>query len=54
MGHCHISYDNFEEAERIFFKYIEIYYNQRDKHSTNDWKATAHCGQEWYNLKNVG
>jgi len=35
------------------FKYIEIYYNQRRKHSANGWKSPAHCEQEWYSLKNV-
>ena len=49
----HIRFNNFEEAERIFFKYIEVYYNQRRKHSTNGWKTPAHCEQEWYNLKKV-
>jgi len=49
----HISFNNFEEAERILFKYIEVYYNQRKKHSANGWKAPAHREQEWYNLKNV-
>ena len=49
----HIRFNNFNEAERILFKYIEIYYNQRRKHSANGWKAPAHCEQEWYNLKNV-
>ena len=49
----HIRFNNFEEAERILFKYIEVCYNQRRKHSANGWKAPAHCEQEWYNLKNV-
>ncbi len=49
----HIHFDNFEEAERMLFKYIEVYYNQRRKHSANGWKAPAHREQEWYNLKNV-
>ncbi|SDU11397.1 IS3 family transposase, partial [Desulfobacula phenolica] len=49
----HIRLYNFREAERILFKYIEIYYNQRRKHSTNGWKTPAHCEQEWYNLKKV-
>lgn len=47
----HIKLKNFNEAERILFKYIEIYYNQRRKHSANGWKAPAHCEQEWYNLR---
>ncbi len=49
----HIRFNNFEEAERILFKYIEVYYNQRRKHSANGWKGPAHCEQEWYNLKKV-
>ena len=49
----HIRFNNFEEAERIIFKYIEVYYNQRRKHSSNGWKTPAHCEQEWYNQKNV-
>lgn len=49
----HIRFNNFEEAKRIIFKYIEIYYNQRRKHSSNAWKTPAHCEQEWYNLKKV-
>jgi len=47
-----VQLNNFEEAERILFKYIEVYYNQRKKHSANGWKASAHREQEWYNLKN--
>jgi len=49
----HIRLYNFREAEKILFKYIEIYYNQRRKHSTNGWKTPALCEQEWYNLKKV-
>jgi putative transposase len=49
----HIRLNNFEEAERILFKYIEVYYNQRRKHSTNGWKSPARYEQEWYNLENV-
>jgi putative transposase len=39
----YIRFNNFGEAERILFKYIEIYYNQRRKFSANGWKAPAHC-----------
>jgi len=49
----HVRFKTFEEAERILFKYIEMYYNQRRKHSANGWKTPAHCEQAWYNLKNV-
>ncbi len=34
----------------ILFKYIEIYYSQKRKHSVGSWKAPAHCEQGWYNL----
>ena len=34
-----------EETEKILFKYIEVYFNQRKKHSANGWKAPAHYGQ---------
>jgi putative transposase len=49
----HVHFSSFEEAERILFKYIEIYYNQRRKHSTNGWKTPAHSEQAWYSMKNV-
>ena len=49
----HVRFKTFDEAERILFKYIEMYYNQRRKHSANGWKTPAHCEQAWYNLKNV-
>jgi putative transposase len=49
----HIRFNNFEEAERILFKYLEVYSNQRRKPSTNGWKSPARYEQEWYNLKNV-
>ncbi len=50
----HIRFSDFEETERILFKYIEVYYNnQRRKHSTNGWKSPARYEQEWYNLENV-
>ncbi len=49
----HVRFKTFKEAERILYKYIEMYYNQRRKHSSNGWKTPAHCEQAWYNLKNV-
>jgi len=49
----HIRLNDFGEAERILFKYIEIYYNQRRKHSANGWKSPVHHEKEWYNLKSV-
>ncbi len=47
----HVRFKTYEEAERILFKYIEVYYNHRRKHSANGWKTPAHCEQEWYNQK---
>ena len=49
----HVHFQTFEKTERRLFKYIEMYYNLRRKHSANGWKTPAHCEQEWYNLKNV-
>ncbi len=49
----HVRFKTIEEAERVLFKYIEMYYNQRRKHSANGWKTPAHCEQEWYKMKNV-
>lgn len=49
----HVRFKTFEEAERILFKYIEMYYNQRRKHSANGWKTPAHCEQAWHNLRKV-
>ncbi len=47
----HVQFKTYEEAERILFKYIEMYYNHRRKHSANGWKAPAHREQEWYNQR---
>ena len=49
----HIRFSSVEEAERILFKYIEVYYNLRRKHSANGWKAPAHREQAWHDLKKV-
>jgi len=49
----HVRFMNYEETERILFKYIEVYYNQRRKHSSNSWKTPALFEQEWYNMKKV-
>ena len=49
----HIRLYNFREAEKILFRYIEIYYNHRKRYSINGWKTPSHCEQELYNLKKV-
>jgi putative transposase len=49
----HIRFKTYNEAERILFKYIEMYYNQRRKHSATGWRTPAHCEQAWYKLGKV-
>jgi len=49
----HVRFKTFEEAERILFKYIEMYYNQRRKHSANGWRTPAHCEQAFSSQKKV-
>ncbi len=49
----HVHFNSFEEAERSLFKYIEIYYNQRRKHSANGWKSPAQMENEWVAFKLV-
>ena len=49
----HTRFSSVEVTERILFRYIEIYYNQRRKHSANGWKAPAHSEQAWQELKKV-
>ncbi len=36
-----------KEAERAIFKYIEIYYNRKRKHSSNAYKAPALFEEKW-------
>jgi putative transposase len=47
----HIRFKTYNEAERIFFKYIKMYYNQSRKHSANGWRIPALCEQAWYKLR---
>mgnify|MGYP002725685264 CR=1 FL=1 len=49
----HVNFKTVEEAERILFKYIEVYYNQRRKHSANGWRTPAHCEQAFSSSKKV-
>jgi len=49
----HVRFKTYEEADRILFKYIEMYYNQRRKHSANGWKTPALSELEWYKFKKV-
>ena len=41
------------EAEQALFNWIEVYYNRRRKHSTNNQKSSAQHELEWRNEKEV-
>ena len=49
----HHRFSNKSEAEQTLFKYIEIYYNRRRRHSTNGYKSPVLYELEWNNLRNV-
>ncbi|MCP4673701.1 MAG: IS3 family transposase [Desulfobacula sp.] len=38
----HVRFKAFDETEKRLFRYIEMYYNLRRKHSANSWIAPAH------------
>ena len=41
------------EAEQALFNWIEVYYNRRRKHSTNNQKSPAQYELEWRNEKEL-
>lgn len=43
----HTTFYCVEQAERAIFKYIEIYYNRKRKHSSNAYKAPALFEEKW-------
>ena len=49
----HQRFSNRAEAEQALFRYIEIYYNRRQLHSTNGYKSPAFYELEWQKLRNV-
>ncbi len=49
----HCQFKTMEEAEKIIFQYIEIYYNRQRKHSTNDYKSPAEYETEWWEERKV-
>ena len=49
----HSKFRNVVEAEQALFNYVEVYYNRRRKHSTNNQKSTAQYELEWRNEKEV-
>jgi len=49
----HSRFKNMIEAEQALFNYIEVYYNRRRKHSTNNQKSPAQYELEWRNEREV-
>jgi len=47
----HCKFQNVAETEQALFNYIEVYYNRRRKHSTNDYKSPANYELECWNNK---
>jgi len=47
----HCKFRNMAETEQALFKYIEVYYNRRRKHSTNGYKSPATYELECWNNK---
>ena len=49
----HHRFESEAEAEQALFRYIEIYYNRRRKHSTNGQVAPELYEQEWWKNRNA-
>ena len=47
----HICYKDVQEAEQSLFNYIEVYYNRRRRHSTNNYKSPVFFEEEWLEYK---
>lgn len=47
----HVCYRNVQEAEASLFNYIEVYYNRRRRHSTNNYKSPVFFEEEWIEYK---
>jgi len=43
----HVCYKDVQEAEQSLFNYIEVYYNRRRRHSTNNYKSPVFFEEEW-------
>lgn len=46
----HSLFKDFETAVYGLFKYIEVYYNRRRRHSTNGWKSPSEYESEWLKI----
>ena len=49
----HNKFRNVIESEKALFNYIEVYYNHRRKHSTNNHKPHVQYELEWRNERKV-
>jgi len=49
----HVCFKNDQEAEQSLFNYIEVYYNRRRRHSTNNYKSPVSFEEEWVEYKKV-
>lgn len=47
----HVCFKNVQEAEQSLFNYIEVYYNRRRRHSTNNYKSPVSFEEEWLEYK---
>jgi putative transposase len=46
----HTLFKDQETAGHGLFKYIEVYYNRRRRHSANGWKSPAEYETEWHKM----
>ena len=42
-----------KDAEQTLLNYIEIYYNRRRRHSTNNYKSPAIFEEHWNKVQNI-
>ncbi len=49
----HVRFKEGRETEQALFNCIEVYYNQRRRHSTIGYKSPAMFETDWLNLKKV-
>ena len=47
----HVCFKNVHEVEQSLFNYIEVYYNRRRRHSTNNYKSPVSFEKEWVEYK---
>jgi len=47
----HTVFKDFVQANIGIFKYIEVYYNRRRRHSANGWHSPAEYEEQWFQLQ---